>query len=195
MTIVPKPYPQEFRDDVVKVAQSRPEGTTLEQIAADFGIHPMTLSKWLRVAAVATRAPLWLALGFLYLIAAAFLISNTFARLRSVVHPGADTDSEPADGLAGTPFEHLPQPPRRGALSATERALTQRLLDSAAQPNRTDAWSRDTESLFQLAQCAGSLAEACAVADAHPDLVARLGAFRGRRVPPAGTVAPAPSHP
>jgi transposase-like protein len=49
---VPKPFPQEFRDDVVKVARSRPDGVTLEQIAADFGIHPMTLSKWLRQAAI-----------------------------------------------------------------------------------------------------------------------------------------------
>jgi transposase len=49
---VPKPYPQEFRDDVVKVARSRPEGMTLEQVAADFGIHPMTLSKWLRQASI-----------------------------------------------------------------------------------------------------------------------------------------------
>lgn len=49
---MPKPYPQEFRDDVVKVARSRPDGVTLEQVAADFGIHPMTLSKWLRQAAV-----------------------------------------------------------------------------------------------------------------------------------------------
>lgn len=49
---MPKPYPQEFRDDVVRVAKSRPDGTTLEQVAADFGIHPMTLSKWLRVAAI-----------------------------------------------------------------------------------------------------------------------------------------------
>ena len=49
---MPKPYPQEFRDDVVKVARNRPDGTTLEQIAADFGIHPMTLSKWLRQAAI-----------------------------------------------------------------------------------------------------------------------------------------------
>ena len=49
---MPKPYPQEFRDDVVKVARNRPEGTTLEQIAKDFGIHPMTLSKWLRQAAI-----------------------------------------------------------------------------------------------------------------------------------------------
>jgi transposase len=49
---VPKPYPEEFREDVVRVARSRPDGVTLEQIAADFGVHPMTLSKWLRVAAV-----------------------------------------------------------------------------------------------------------------------------------------------
>ena len=49
---MPKPYPQEFRDDVVKVARSRPEGVTLEQIAADFGIHPMTLSGWMKKAAV-----------------------------------------------------------------------------------------------------------------------------------------------
>jgi len=49
---VPKPYPSEFRDDVVKVARRRPDGTTLEQIADDFGIHPMTLSKWLRQAAI-----------------------------------------------------------------------------------------------------------------------------------------------
>lgn len=33
---VPKPYPQEFRDDVVRVAQAREDGVTLEQIAADF---------------------------------------------------------------------------------------------------------------------------------------------------------------
>jgi transposase len=49
---MPKPYPPEFRDDVVKVARRRPEGTTLEEIAHDFGIHPMTLSKWLRQVAV-----------------------------------------------------------------------------------------------------------------------------------------------
>lgn len=49
---MPKPYPREFRDDVVKVARSRPTGTTLDEVAADFGIHPMTLSKWLRQAAV-----------------------------------------------------------------------------------------------------------------------------------------------
>lgn len=47
---MPKPYPTEFREDIVRVARSRPQGVTLEQIAADFGIHPMTLQKWLRRA-------------------------------------------------------------------------------------------------------------------------------------------------
>ncbi|MFP1155832.1 transposase, partial [Mycobacterium sherrisii] len=30
----------------------RDQGVTLEQIAADFGVHPITLSKWMRRAAV-----------------------------------------------------------------------------------------------------------------------------------------------
>ncbi|WP_067652501.1 IS3 family transposase [Nocardia harenae] len=47
---MPKPYPREFRDDVVRVARNREDGVTLEQVAADFGIHPMTLSKWMRQA-------------------------------------------------------------------------------------------------------------------------------------------------
>ncbi len=49
---MPKPYPREFRDDVVRVARNRDPGVTLEQVAADFGIHPMTLSNWLRQAAI-----------------------------------------------------------------------------------------------------------------------------------------------
>ena len=47
---MPKPFPREFREDVVRVARSRDAGVTLEQVAHDFGIHPMTLSKWLRQA-------------------------------------------------------------------------------------------------------------------------------------------------
>lgn len=45
-----KPYPQEFRDDVVRVARDRGEGVTIEQVAKDFGVHPMTLHKWMRRA-------------------------------------------------------------------------------------------------------------------------------------------------
>ncbi|MGV9968098.1 transposase [Streptomyces olivaceus] len=47
---MPEPYPKEFREDVVRVARNREPGVTLEQIAADFGVHPITLSKWLRRA-------------------------------------------------------------------------------------------------------------------------------------------------
>ena len=47
---MPKPYPSEFRDDVVRVARNREPGVTIDQIARDFGVHPMTLQKWLRRA-------------------------------------------------------------------------------------------------------------------------------------------------
>lgn len=43
-------YPQEFKDDVLRVARDRGPGETLEQIAHDFGVHPVTLSKWLKQA-------------------------------------------------------------------------------------------------------------------------------------------------
>jgi transposase len=36
-----KPYSKEFRDDVVWVARNREDGAMIEQIAADFGVHPM----------------------------------------------------------------------------------------------------------------------------------------------------------
>ncbi|MGW0161870.1 IS3 family transposase [Mycobacterium sp. NPDC003323] len=45
-----RPYPREFRDDVVRVARNRDDGVTIEAIATDFGVHPMTLQKWLRQA-------------------------------------------------------------------------------------------------------------------------------------------------
>ncbi len=47
---MPRPYPREFRDDVVRVARNREVGVTIEQIATDFGVHPMTLTKWMRQA-------------------------------------------------------------------------------------------------------------------------------------------------
>ena len=44
---MPRPYPREFRDDVVRVARNRDDGVTIEH---DFGVHPMTLTKWMRQA-------------------------------------------------------------------------------------------------------------------------------------------------
>jgi transposase len=52
MYTVPKPYPQEFRDDVVRVARHREPGVLLKQIAADFGISESCLTNWLAKADV-----------------------------------------------------------------------------------------------------------------------------------------------
>ncbi|RLP57701.1 hypothetical protein [Kocuria marina] len=40
---MPAAYPQEFRENVVRVTRSRQDGVTLARIAKDFGIHEMTL--------------------------------------------------------------------------------------------------------------------------------------------------------
>jgi transposase-like protein len=52
---VPKPYPKEFREDVVRVARNREPGVTLEQVATDFGVHPASLTKWIRRAEAEER--------------------------------------------------------------------------------------------------------------------------------------------
>ncbi len=52
MCAVPKPYPKEFRDDVVRVARNREPGVHLKQIAADFGISESCLTNWLKSADV-----------------------------------------------------------------------------------------------------------------------------------------------
>ncbi|WP_143762107.1 IS3 family transposase [Isoptericola variabilis] len=49
---MPKPYPKEFRDDVVRVARNREPGVHLKQIAADFGISESCLTNWLKTADV-----------------------------------------------------------------------------------------------------------------------------------------------
>ncbi len=52
MITVPKPYPKEFRDDVVNVARNREPGQHLKQIAADFGISESCLTNWMKAADV-----------------------------------------------------------------------------------------------------------------------------------------------
>ena len=49
---MPKPYPKEFRDDVVAVARRREAGVTVKQIATDFGVSESCLQNWLRQADV-----------------------------------------------------------------------------------------------------------------------------------------------
>ena len=43
-------YPQEFGEDVVRVARSRQDGVTLAQLAKGCGIHEVTLHEWVRQA-------------------------------------------------------------------------------------------------------------------------------------------------
>jgi transposase-like protein len=47
---MPKPYPREFRDDVVAVA--RRGEAPVKQIAKDFGISESCLNNWMRAADV-----------------------------------------------------------------------------------------------------------------------------------------------
>jgi hypothetical protein len=64
---------------------------------------------WL-MAATISRRRLWLALVFLALIAAAFVVSVTVDRFRPIMNahnPPDDSESR----LAGTPFEAMPDPP------------------------------------------------------------------------------------
>ncbi len=74
---------------------------------------------WLMVSSV-SRARLWLALVFLGAIAAVFLISSTLERVRPILwSPGEPPDE--AGGLAGTPFESMPDPASAAPLSRRER--------------------------------------------------------------------------
>jgi transposase-like protein len=52
MVTMPKPYPREFREDVIRVARRREPGVHLKDIAADFGISESCLANWLRRADV-----------------------------------------------------------------------------------------------------------------------------------------------
>jgi transposase-like protein len=44
MVTMPRPYPQEFREDVIRVARTREPETRLKDIAKDFGISESCLN-------------------------------------------------------------------------------------------------------------------------------------------------------
>ncbi len=44
---MPKPFPKEFRDEVVRVALNREPGVRIRDIAEDFGITESCLGNWL----------------------------------------------------------------------------------------------------------------------------------------------------
>ena len=49
---MPRPYPKEFRQDVVRVARNRDDGVSIDQIARDFGVAPSALWRWMKDADV-----------------------------------------------------------------------------------------------------------------------------------------------
>lgn len=49
---MPKPFPREFREDVIRVARNREPGVRIRDVAADFGISESCLNAWLRAADV-----------------------------------------------------------------------------------------------------------------------------------------------
>jgi hypothetical protein len=77
---------------------------------------------WLMTSLI-SRGRLWLGMGFLFLIAAAFLVSSTMTEVRPLLGaPGAVTGD--ADKLSGTPFEGVPDPSDSRGLSLGERLNT-----------------------------------------------------------------------
>ncbi|MUL82485.1 MULTISPECIES: hypothetical protein [unclassified Mycolicibacterium] len=72
------------------------------------------------MASTLSRARLWLALLFLFAVAAVFLVSSTLERVRPILRPDAK-EPEDARRLAGTPFADMPDRPRRVRLSRPER--------------------------------------------------------------------------
>lgn len=74
---------------------------------------------WLMAGAV-SRGRLWLALLFLGTIAAAFLITSTLDRALPILRSPGKPSDEPG-GLAGTPFESMPDPAPAAPLSRRER--------------------------------------------------------------------------
>lgn len=52
MFTMPRPYPREFREDVIRVARARDPKVRLKDVAADFGISESCLNNWLKAADV-----------------------------------------------------------------------------------------------------------------------------------------------
>jgi hypothetical protein len=75
---------------------------------------------WL-MAATISRRRLWLALLFLALIAALFVVSVTVERFRPIMNTLDPTDDR-GTRLAGTPFESMPDPAGNHPLRRTEQA-------------------------------------------------------------------------
>ena len=52
MCTMPKAFPREFREDVIRVARDRAPGVRIKDVAADFGLSHGCLANWLARADV-----------------------------------------------------------------------------------------------------------------------------------------------
>ena len=77
---------------------------------------------WLMTSLI-SRGRLWLGMGFLFLIAAAFLVSSTMTEVRPLLAAPTAIAGD-ADRLAGTPFEGVPDRSDTLGLSLGERLNT-----------------------------------------------------------------------
>lgn len=81
---------------------------------------------WLMTSLI-TRGRLWLGMGFLFLLAASFLVTATLDRVRPLLAappPAAGAVGADSPALAGTPFDRIPDPDHTDALSVRERLNT-----------------------------------------------------------------------
>lgn len=74
---------------------------------------------WIMAATISQRR-LWTLLGILVVIALVFLISRTLERAKPTLET-ASASARHAERLAGTPFEHMVDPPEADALTRGER--------------------------------------------------------------------------
>ena len=122
---------------------------------------------WL-MAAIISRGRLWLAVGFLIVVAGVFLIAGTLDRVRPMLTSPSSIPEDRSE-LAGTPFESMTAPPSSPPLSRRERTnvvfvvatsqlgqvLTAAILSGAIffafgliliSPELLDAWTRNEGS-------------------------------------------------
>ena len=74
---------------------------------------------WLMTSLI-SRGRLWVGMGFLFMIAASFLVSTTLDQVRPLLESDNPVPEE-ARRLRGTPFEGVPDPGRADPLSLRER--------------------------------------------------------------------------
>lgn len=74
-----------------------------------------------QMAASISRERLWVALGFLFLVTSAFLVSASRTRVKSMLAAISEPHDDASHRLDGTPFEDLPDPPKDVPLTFGER--------------------------------------------------------------------------